>query len=93
VSAARSYTVEYDPKAAKELGKLDKPVARRIAKAIAELQADPRPSGCRTLVGYPDLYRIRVGHYRVIYTIKDAELIVLALHVAHRSTVYQQLSR
>lgn len=85
------YTVQYDARAVKELGKLDKPVARRIVKAVETLSTDPRPTGCRALVGYPGLWRIRVGDYRVVYTIKDAELVVLALRVAHRSTVYRRL--
>ncbi|MHB1234409.1 MAG: type II toxin-antitoxin system RelE family toxin [Microbacteriaceae bacterium] len=91
MSAPGSFAVEYDPKALKELVKLDKPVARRIVKAIDALSADPRPSGSRPLVGYPALWRIRVGEYRVIYTIMDAELVVLALRVAHRSSVYRNL--
>jgi mRNA interferase RelE/StbE len=91
VSPAGHYRVEYDSKALKELSKLDKSVTRRIVRAVNELRAEPRPAGCRALTGYPGLWRIRVGNYRVVYTIKDAELIVLALHVAHRSTVYRQL--
>ncbi len=62
-------------------------VARRVARAISALSTNPRPAGCRRLVGYDDLWRIRIGDYRVIYTIKDAELIVLALRIAHRSEV------
>ena len=89
MSAPGPFAVEYDPKALKELAKLDKPVARRVIKAIDALSADPRPSGVRPLVGYPNLWRIRVGEYRVVYTIKDAELVVLALRVAHRSSVYR----
>lgn len=91
MSAAGPFAVEYDPKALKELTKLDKPVARRVIKAIDGLSADPRPSGTRPLVGYSNLWRIRVGEYRVVYTIKDAELVVLALRVAHRSSVYRSL--
>ncbi|HEY8822302.1 MAG TPA: type II toxin-antitoxin system RelE/ParE family toxin [Dermatophilaceae bacterium] len=52
---------------------------------------DPRPSGTRPLVGYPDLWRIRVGDYRVVYTVKDAELAVLVLRVAHRNNVYRNI--
>lgn len=78
------YAVRYDPRALKELTKLDKPVARRIVKSVDALGLDPRPSGARPLAGYSDLWRIRIGDYRVVYTIKDAELIVLALRVAHR---------
>lgn len=43
------------------------------------------------LTGHPDLWRLRIGDYRVIYTIKEAELIVLALRIAHRSGVYRNL--
>ncbi|MGH3932806.1 MAG: type II toxin-antitoxin system RelE family toxin [Pseudonocardiaceae bacterium] len=86
-----AYVVQYDPKALKELTKLDKPVARRIVKAIDALNADPRSNGARPLVGYPNLWRIRVGDYRVVYTIKDAELVILALRIAHRSGVYRNL--
>ncbi|WP_343710106.1 type II toxin-antitoxin system RelE/ParE family toxin [Mycobacterium sp.] len=89
--AHHEYTVEYDPKAIKELSKLDKPVVRRVVKAVDALATDPRPAGCRELTGYSGLWRIRVGNYRVVYTIKDAELIVLALRVAHRSRAYRQL--
>lgn len=91
MSASGQYAVHYDPKALKELTKLDKPVARRIVKAVDALYLDPRPSGARPLVGYPELWRIRVGDYRVVYTIRDAELVVLALRLAHRSVVYRTL--
>lgn len=91
MSAAGPFAIEYDPTAIKELTKLDKQVVRRVVKAIDALGADPRPSGTRPLVGYPNLWRIRVGDYRVVYTIKDAELVILALRVAHRSNVYRSL--
>jgi mRNA interferase RelE/StbE len=86
-----SYTVQYDPRAAKELAKLDRPVARRIASAVEALGDQPRPQGARRLVGYPGLWRVRIGDYRVVYAIKDAELVVLALRIAHRSDVYRNL--
>ncbi|MEV4418981.1 type II toxin-antitoxin system RelE/ParE family toxin [Patulibacter sp. NPDC049589] len=85
------YEVAYDPKAVKELKKLDKPTARRIVRAVDGLAADPRPAGTRPLVGHPQFWRLRVGDCRVIYTVRDAELVVLALRVAHRSSVYRDL--
>lgn len=88
---ASGYVVRYDPRAVKELTKLDKPIACRILKAVDALGDQPRPSGARQLVGFPGLWRIRVGDYRVVYTIKDAELVVLALRVAHRSEVYRNI--
>ncbi len=86
MSAGERYVVQYDPRAVKELTKLDRQVARRIATAVERLGSDPRPPGSRVLAGYPALWRIRIGDYRVIYTIKDAELIVLALRIAHRGS-------
>lgn len=67
MSAAGPYVVRYDARAVKEL---DKPVARRIVKAVDALQHDPRPHTARALVGFTDLWRIRVGDYRVVYTIR-----------------------
>jgi mRNA interferase RelE/StbE len=91
VSGHGPYDVRYDPRALKELAKLDKPVAGRIVRAVDALSVDPRPAGARPLVGYAGLLRIRIGDYRVVYTVKDAELVVLALRVAHRSDVYRNL--
>jgi len=91
VTDGRPYVVKYDPRPVRELTKLDKPVARRIIRAVDALGADPRPRGARPLVGYVSLWRIRIGDYRVVYTVKGAELVVLALHVAHRSDVYRKL--
>jgi mRNA interferase RelE/StbE len=90
VSASRRYAVHYDPRAVRELTKLDGQIGRSIAGAVARLWANPRPAGSRVLAGFPNLWRIRIGDYRVIYTIKDAELIVLALRIAHRS-IYRNL--
>lgn len=91
MSEGIEYSVGYEPTAQKELGKVDQQIARRIVRAISALGGDPRPAGCRRLVGYDDLWRIRVGDYRVIYTIRDTELIVLALRIAHRSEVYRRI--
>lgn len=91
MTGSRRFVVEYDPKALKELKKLDEPIARRIARAVAELADDPRPHGTRPLTGFPELWRLRVGDYRVVYTIRNTELLVLALRIAHRSTVYRDL--
>jgi mRNA interferase RelE/StbE len=91
VSEPGPYTVRYDPRAAKELAKLDRQVARRIVSAIDALVEQPRSPGARPLVGYPGLWRTRIGDYRVVYAIKDAELVVLVLRIAHRSDVYRKL--
>lgn len=89
--ASGLYSVRYDRNAVKELRKLDKHIARRVVAAIDALADNPRPAGCRTLVGYPHLMRIRVGDYRVIYTVQKSELVILVLRVAHRREVYRAL--
>jgi mRNA interferase RelE/StbE len=91
VSGPGPYAVQYDPRAAKELAKLHRPVARRIVKAVDALGEQPRPRGARPLVGYPGLWRVRIGDHRVVYAIKDAELVILALRIAHGSDVYRNL--
>ena len=91
MSPTASYTVQYDTQALTELGKVDRPIARRIVSAVEELSVEPRPSQCRALTGYPGLLRIRVGDYRIVYTVRDSELVVLVLRVAHRSSIYRRL--
>jgi mRNA interferase RelE/StbE len=51
----------------------------------------PRPPGCVKLTGYPNLYRIRVGNYRIVYEIQDAKLIIIVITVADRKDVYRDL--
>jgi mRNA interferase RelE/StbE len=62
----------------------------RLRAAIDLLTQNARPSGCVKLAGGPDLYRIRVGDYRIVYQVKDDVLIVLVLSVGHRRDVYRR---
>lgn len=87
-----TYRVEYDPRAVKELKKLDRSVARAVHAAVLALAEDPRPVGCRRLVGVPGWWRIKVRRdWRVIYEIQDDRLLVIAVHIGHRGEVYRQL--
>jgi mRNA interferase RelE/StbE len=52
------------------------------------LSADPRPPGCKKLAREEDLYRVRVGDYRIIYAVQDRILVVEVVKVGHRSWVY-----
>lgn len=85
------YSIEITRDALKVLGKLDKPVRRRVQAAIDELQHEPRPAGMIALQGQKGVYRIRVGDYRVLYTIRDSELVVLIVDLGHRREIYDQL--
>ncbi|MBO0768559.1 MAG: type II toxin-antitoxin system RelE/ParE family toxin [Solirubrobacterales bacterium] len=83
-----AYRIEVRPAAARQLRKLDPPVARRIQGVITLLAEDPRPPAARPLTGRPG-WRLRVGDWRVIYTIEDDRLIVVILSVAHRRDAYR----
>jgi len=61
----------------------------RIRDAVRSLAEDPRPIGYKKMSGYDNLYRIRVGDWRIIYAIEDDRLIVLVLEVAPRSGIYR----
>jgi len=87
----KRYDVQVDRAAAKLLRKLDRPVQARLVAVIATLAHDPRPAGVVALAGHPGLLRIRVGGYRVVYTVDDAVLVVLVVHIGHRRDVYDTL--
>jgi mRNA interferase RelE/StbE len=82
-----SYKVLILRRAQKELAGLPKSDYERARDEIASLTDDPRPSGCKKLVGREG-WRIRIGNYRVIYEIDDTEQEVTILHVGHRRDVY-----
>ncbi len=81
------YRIEVRPAAARALRKLDPNVRPRIQGAIALLAEDPRPPAARLLRGRPG-YRLRVGDYRIIYTVADDLLLVVVVTVGHRRDVY-----
>ncbi len=82
-----SYRVEIFRAAAKALAKLPERDYERVRDAIGALGVDPRPAGCKKLVGR-DGWRIREGRYRVIYEIADAVRVVTVLDVGHRKDIY-----
>jgi mRNA interferase RelE/StbE len=83
------YGIELRPAAVRALRKLDPPVARRLQAAIALLAEDPRPPASRPLRGRP-AWRVRVGDYRVIYTIEDDVLLIVVVTLGHRRDVYDR---
>ena len=74
--------------AAKEIDAIPAKDRRRIVDRIAALADDPRPPGCQKLSG-GDKYRLRQGHYRVVYLIDDASKQVTVFKVGHRRDVYR----
>jgi mRNA interferase RelE/StbE len=84
-----TYRIELRPAAARALRKLDPVVRPRIQGAIALLADDPRPPASRPLRGRPG-YRVRVGDYRIIYTIADDVLLIVVVALGHRREVYDR---
>ena len=85
-----SYRVLIKPSAAKEIEAVDQKRDRqRIVARILALADEPRPVGCEKLAGEGDRYRVRVGRYRIVYSIADDELLVLVVRVANRNDVYR----
>lgn len=83
------YRVLIQPSAVRELKKLEPRARQRIASVIDALAEEPRPPGARKLVGRKDDYRLRVGDFRVLYRIRNRELVVLVVKVGHRRDIYR----
>ncbi|MFH0847028.1 MAG: type II toxin-antitoxin system RelE/ParE family toxin [Chloroflexota bacterium] len=83
------YEIVFARSARKELQALSHAVAKRILKKVELLASSPRPSGCKKLRGHSNLWRIRVGEYRIIYDIDDDSRVVDISVVRHRSETYR----
>jgi mRNA interferase RelE/StbE len=83
------YLVDVIPTAQKELKWLTQAVVARIYPRLENLADNPRPPGCKKLKGGESEWRIRVGDYRVIYTIDDTSRLVQVTRIRHRSEVYE----
>ncbi len=83
------YRIELRPAAVKALQKIDPRDRTRIQGAIRLLADDPRPPAARALQGRPGL-RVRVGDYRILYTIDDGVLLIVVVTVGHRRDVYDR---
>ncbi len=82
------YTVEIKRSAEREIDRLPSDAQARISEKIMALEGNPRPFGSQKLRG-GEAYRLRVGDYRVLYTIDDHACRVLVHAVAHRREAYR----
>lgn len=83
------YRIEFRASATRALRKLDPAIQGRVQGAIALLGSDPRPPGARKRQGR-DGFRVRVGDYRIVYTIHDDVLVVVVVTLGHRREVYER---
>jgi len=84
------YRITLRPAAELFLRKLrDANLGRRIDEAITDLGAQPRPPGAKMLSGHEQIWRIRVGHYRILYQIDDSSRLIRIAQIGHRREIYR----
>jgi mRNA interferase RelE/StbE len=83
------YRVEISKTAEKQLRRLSSPDRGRVVHALVGLGNDPHPPGSRKLSGYTDVFRIRVGVCRILYSVDGRRLIVIILKIGHRKDGYR----
>ncbi len=84
-----SYEIQILPKATRQLKGLSIEVRQEVSRIIQLLAHEPRPIGVKKLSGEKDIYRVRVGNYRVLYQIIDTVLVVVVVSVGHRREIYR----
>jgi len=82
-----SYNIEIKKSATKEIEKLPKATLKKVVDKIQSLANTPRPVGCKKLTA-DEKYRVRVGDYRILYSIEDKKLVIYVVKVGHRKKVY-----
>lgn len=85
------YRIQVERQAERMLRRLPKDLLERLRAAIRGLATQPRPDGCKKLAGYANLYRVRVGDWRIVYAIEDDALLVLILDISPRGGAYRNL--
>ncbi|MBN1318700.1 MAG: type II toxin-antitoxin system RelE/ParE family toxin [Anaerolineales bacterium] len=85
----RRWQVIIDRQPEKIFRQLPGPLLQRIRDAISGLAGNPWPPGCKKLAGYENLYRVRVGDWRISYAVENDQLIVLIIEVAPRGDAYR----
>ncbi len=85
-----AYSVIFDRRAWDEIMALDEKMQRRIFAATDALEIDPRPSDAKKLKGEDGRYRVRVGDFRILYTVQDDVLIVVVVEVGNRREIYKK---
>ncbi|MEQ1680066.1 MAG: type II toxin-antitoxin system RelE/ParE family toxin [Nitrospira sp.] len=83
------YQIEFSRQADRQFRNLPSQIQQRLRSRIDSLVTTPCPHGAEKLSGTDQLYRIRVGDYRIVYAVEDERLLVLVVKVGHRREVYR----
>ncbi len=84
-----SYNIVFKPSVEKDLRSLPKSVIGRVLRQIEVLRKNPFPRQSVKLAGAEQLYRIRVGDYRVVYAVDKEDKEIMVHHIRHRREVYR----
>jgi mRNA interferase RelE/StbE len=84
-----TYRIEVSATAERQIRRLPRVDQVRVVRVIQGLSTDPRPPGCRKLSGADDVFRVRVGRYRILYAVQDRRLVVIVLKVGDRKDIYR----
>ena len=84
-----TYKIEFTRAAEKDLAGIPRVELKKISKRIDKLADDPFPQGHEKMKGDDNLYRIRQGDYRILYSVIDGKLLILIVKVGHRREVYR----
>jgi len=86
---ASASRIRIEKRALKALSSLPERTRAKVREAIDSLAETPRPPGVKKLADEHQLYRIRVGSFRVVYQIQDQDLLVLVVKIGHRKDIYR----
>ena len=86
-----TYEVQFSARALKELEKLPRQEQQRIVIRAEHLAINPHPPGSQKVHGRRELFRVRIGDYRVVYDVQDDVLTVMVVRVGHRRDVYRNM--
>ncbi len=87
----RRYRVLITKQPEKALRKLPRNLVARLVRAIDALAETPFPPNCKKLTGYDNLYRLRVGDWRISYAVENDQLVIVVLEIAARGSAYRNL--
>jgi mRNA interferase RelE/StbE len=85
------YNIQFKRSAQKDLRKLETVLISRILNAVESLSIDPTPRNSKKLKGVENIYRIRVGKYRIVYEVDKSHNVVTVYYIRHRDDVYRHI--
>jgi mRNA interferase RelE/StbE len=85
------YSIKIKKNVKKLLFRLPNNIVKKVSNKIDTLSENPRPVGCKKITNTINKYRIRIGNYRILYSINDDILIIEVIKIAHRKDIYRNL--